>query len=335
MRNRFRQRGFFLNPFRFEGTVQSGALSADGEGAFTLAGASVATATASADGSGALVLVSDQGVSGAFSADGAGGMTMVGASTAASMASADGAGTVTFVGGSEALVVDAPDFDGTNDWMRRTSALTGAANSKKGILSFWFYHDAPASAQMVFHADPCMQIQTFGDSKFYITGGSGGAIFTFAFANTYSGSAWHHLLAAWDHTGSSVLQLYLDGVSNITVSTAHTGSDLAWGTENTYEFGSFSNGSSNIWNGGLAEFYLNTAEYLDISVQSNREKFRTSSGKPANLGATGSTPTGTAPSIYFHLDNGETANNFAVNRAGNGNFTVTGALGTFASSPSD
>jgi hypothetical protein len=335
MRNRFRQRGFFLNPYRFAGTVQSGAFTADGSAAVTIAGAGIASGVASADSVSTLIAGSDQAASGAFSADGVGTVTLVGAGIAGASASAGGEGTATFVGASESITVDAADFDGTNDWTRRTSALTGAANSKKGVVSFWFYDDTPANAQMVFHADPCMQIQTFGDNKFYVTGGSGGAIFTFAFANTYSGSAWHHLIAAWDHTGSSVLQMYLDGVSNVAVTTAHTGSDLAWGSENTYDFGSFTNGSSNRWNGGLAEFYLNTAEYIDISVQANREKFRTSSGRPADLGATGSTPTGTAPAVYFHLDNGETANNFAVNRSGNGNFTVTGALSTFASSPSD
>src|SRR3990167_3851371 len=34
------------------------------------------------------------------------------------------------------LLCDSADFDGTNDWMTH-AALTGAANSKSGILSAW------------------------------------------------------------------------------------------------------------------------------------------------------------------------------------------------------
>jgi hypothetical protein len=87
--------------------------------------------------------------------------------------------------------------------------------------------------------------------------------------------------------------------------------------------------------GGMAELFFAPGQFLDFSVQSNRRKFRSSGGKPISLGADGSTPTGTKPLIYLHLDDAETANNFATNRAGNGNLTVTGALTTRATSPSD
>jgi hypothetical protein len=93
--------------------------------------------------------------------------------------------------------------------------------------------------------------------------------------------------------------------------------------------------TNNKFNGDLAEFYFNIAASLDITQESNRTLFRTASGKPVNLGTTGELPTGSAPINYFHLDKGESAANFATNRGTGGNFTITGALTTSATSPSD
>ncbi len=82
----------------------------------------------------------------------------------------------------------------------------------------------------------------------------------------------------------------------------------------------------------VAEVYLNLAESIDIDVSANVEKFRSSAGKPVDLGATGSTPTGTAPIIYLSGD----ATGFLTNKGTGGSFTVaTGSLSTAGTSPSD
>ena len=53
-------------------------------------------------------------------------------------------------------------------------------------------------------------------------------------------------------------------------------------------------------------------------------------GSPVDLGATGSTPTGTAPRVFCHLDPGEEGDAFITNRAGNGDLTETGDITTEA-----
>jgi hypothetical protein len=89
------------------------------------------------------------------------------------------------------------------------------------------------------------------------------------------------------------------------------------------------------FDGCLSEFYFAPGQYLDFSLVANRRKFISPTGKPVQLGLTGSLPTGTAPLMYHHLDDGEAVANFATNRGTGGNFTITGTLDTAASSPSD
>jgi hypothetical protein len=84
-------------------------------------------------------------------------------------------------------------------------------------------------------------------------------------------------------------------------------------------------------NACLAEVYINLAEYVDLSVEANRRKFISSAGKPVNLGASGSVPTGTAPIMYFKGP----ASAFPTNLGTGGNFTVTGTLTDGSTNPTD
>lgn len=80
--------------------------------------------------------------------------------------------------------------------------------------------------------------------------------------------------------------------------------------------------------GEMAEFWFAPGQYIDFSVQANREKFRLANGLAAELGSDGSTPTGTPPAIYFSGNR----NDFGVNRGTGGDFIQ---YGTFLNPSSD
>ena len=335
---RKRQLGFLLNPFRFAGTVQSGALATDGAGVLTAAGAGVASAVVSADASAVLTVGSDQAASGAMSADGASTTTMVGAGIGATAVSSDGSAVLTVNGSSDGLVCDAADFDGTNDYIKRSSVFSPAAGtSDTAIFSCWFRADASGTA-LLFDANVNtsyrVQIAWTAANKVWclFSTNGGGTLVLDVISSALATGTWYHVLLSFD-ASASARHLYINGTSDAN-SVTQTNNNIDWSGINNTVVGDI-NGTGFKFDGGLAEFYFAPGQYLDFSVQANREKFRTSGGKPANLGATGSSPTGTDPLIYLHLDDGETANNFAINRAASGNFTVTGALATYASSPSD
>lgn len=232
--------------------------------------------------------------------------------------------------------LDAADFDGSNDWIQLATLSGQTGTQKTGTLSFWVRFDGGDGAlQYILRTAgvPSSAIaitrNVGNDLTFAIHTSSNGDV-EFDSASTYTASAtWYHFLASWD-AGNSVAHLYVNDSSDI------TGATFTDGTIDSYAnwtIGSDPSGSDKL-NGALAEFYY-SEEYIDFSVETNRRKFISAGGRPMYLGADGSTPTSSVPLIYLHLDEAETANNFALNATGNGDFTVNGALSTASTDPLD
>lgn len=232
--------------------------------------------------------------------------------------------------GGAAYVASASDFDGTNDYMRRGADLTGNADSKVGLVSVWFNLEGGNGANLgiLTSYDTYFAIIRHNAGKMRITAKSsaGAQILYMDSTGTYaSGGGWHHLLAAWN-LASAVGQLYIDSADVRSASPTLTDSNIDY-TRTEWHAGEGS--YENAWNGCLAEIYLHVGTTLDISVQANREKFRSSGGTPVNLGADGSTPTGSQPIIYFK----NAAASFGTNSGSGGNFTVGGTLDVCGSAP--
>ncbi len=83
--------------------------------------------------------------------------------------------------------------------------------------------------------------------------------------------------------------------------------------------------------GCLAQFYLNPEEHIDFTVEANRRKFVSAGGKPVDMGADGSDPTGNVPLVFL---SGATVS-WHTNKGDGGGMTENGALTDCASSPSD
>jgi len=79
-----------------------------------------------------------------------------------------------------------------------------------------------------------------------------------------------------------------------------------------------------------SEGYLNVAEYVDVTVEANRQLWRHPNGQPPNIGADGSGPTGNQPICYFVEEGG-----MMVNRGSGGAFAAVGAPALSADSPKD
>lgn len=255
--------------------------------------------------------------------------------------------------GGGGFVVDAADFDGTNDFLTRTSAFTNSpAATKTGSLSLWFKFDTlptPGSGNIVgvIHgwgtagAPPEGLVIEINDdgSLFFYAGeddlGTDAAQCTFlSAASLVVVGSWHHLAIAWD-ASASLCKAYYDGAAiSFGTSPTFNNFNFNWTRVVNWTYGAQIGGSGKS-DGGMAEVWVGPNQYIDFSVAANLQKFRTAGGKPVDVGADGSTPTGTKPLFYQHLADAEAAANFATNRTANGNWTVTGALTTYASSPSD
>lgn len=230
---------------------------------------------------------------------------------------------------------NAVDFDGTNDYMLRGAGFTGAADSFTGIFSAWIRLDASNANKYIFGntGDKCaLYFDSSGRININLTGIVSGD-FGFRTVNTFTTSAtWINVLAAWDtalSAGNKISHLYISSSSDKTVAydtdpiflVDYTVADNAVGSNAA---------AANKFNGCMSEVYFAPGQYLDLSVQANREKFILA-GKPVSLGADGSTPTGTAPILYLK----NPAASFGTNSGTGGNMTITGTLDVASTSPSD
>lgn len=344
MNLRRRQRGFLLNPFRFAGTTQSGAMSVSGaESVVTMAGAAVGSMTLSSIAEAGIAWDSGQATSGALSMIAESVATMVGASIASAPVSSTAEALATFQLAPPSLTVDAADFDGTNDDLGRAT-LTAQANSKSGIFSVWLRPDALANVNIFDGLDTGVFSTAFnmlisnvaaGDWDLLLLTTAGATVIDYrcTAGGRLTTGAWQNILCSWD-ASTTTLHMYRNDVDAKGAGIINN-AEACHGIVDEWSVGDFSGGGGGRYDGGMAELYFAPGQYIDLSVEANRRKFISATGKPVDLGSTGATPTGTAPLVYLHLSDGETANNFAVNRGTGGNFTVTGALGTYASSPSD
>jgi len=233
-------------------------------------------------------------------------------------------------------MVESANFDGTSDYMTIASALSGVSNSKTGIMSFWHKPAGAGTARTIYACSPpvdAFNVILQATDLIQVAGANGSTtVLGFSTAtSSLSAGSWHHVLFSWD-LSSATLNSYVDDASSIQGSPTLTNSAIAYASQTEVVFG---NSGSNKPNGDFAEFYFAPGQYLDFSVVSNRRKFITSSLKPVYLGTDGAGPTGAAPSIYLHLDPGETVADFAMNRGTGGDFTITGALAAGSTSPSD
>ena len=239
---------------------------------------------------------------------------------------------------------DAADYDGTNDWLLRGAGLTGAADGSQGIFSCWVRLDAKDITNFLFSIKNgvagTVEVKINTDNQFDIDVRdvtralilSGRATTTILTTAT-----WYHLIVSWDTNfgaGSKLLKMVINGTTQtMTIEDV----SIAFNIDYTGVESGVGNRADALvlLNGCLAEVYFNSVTYLDVTQAANLAKWRTVGGKPENLGADGSTPTGTAPIVYQRMADGAAATTFATNLGGGGDYTITGTLDTCSSSPSD
>ena len=217
------------------------------------------------------------------------------------------------------------NFDGST-WTRRTSNLTGIVDGPVGSLSFWLViiPNGTFTDRVIFTLSPTITVRIFISG----TTGPGLTVLSsgkWSVGKTSLAAGWHHVVVSWQ-TGPGV-NLYVDGVFAQTQSNPSGNFDY---TTNPIVFGAAFDGTApQMFD--MAEFWFDPT-FIDLSVPANIQKFRSASGKPVNLGANGSKPTGSQPAMYLRGG----AANFLTNLGYGGDFTVAaGTLGDSATSPSD
>lgn len=237
---------------------------------------------------------------------------------------------------------DAVGFDGTNDYLLRGGALDGVASSKMFTLAMWVDSTVTGAEQRLFvSADPAggtnsvFNVRKGATNKLEILGENAAAVAILAINTSASlPTGWTCVLCSLDMADTGKRHIYF-GNNDQTISAPTYTNDTLDFVSPDWVVGARGDGGLK-YTGGLANLMFWPGVYVDLDVQANRRLFITSLGKAANP-ATAYAALG-PPAVCLALQENETANNFALNDdigATGGAFTVTGALTTYASSPSD
>lgn len=234
-------------------------------------------------------------------------------------------------------IANAVDYDGSTNYLLRGAGLTGAVDGAQGILSAWVRFDGGDGSvlRLLNNSVGTVVVGKRADNKIVVEvyNAAASSILIFATVNTYTASAtWLNILASWDigfGAGSKLSNLYITDISDKNVDTDlgvasvvdYTASD--WSVGATTAIGAF-------FNGCVAEVYFNIATYLDFTNSANRRKFISATGKPVNLGADGSTPTGLSPILYLK----NPAASIGTNSGSGGNMSANGVFNNCSTSPS-
>ena len=233
--------------------------------------------------------------------------------------------------------VKAVTFDGSTDYALRGAGLTGAADSKKGTLVVWLKKGADGSLQRIFNsysgALELTEVQFGADNVLNIMDRdtAGNNDFHHYSSAITTADGWTCFMSSWD-VGNTLDHLFVDGSDDETV--GGNTDDTLDHTSANWVVGGRQDGTT-LYTGDMAELWFEDGLYTDFSVEANRLKWRTSAGKPVNLGADGSNPTGTSPIVYLSIRTGQAASEFFTNRGTGGDFTDQGSIAIASTSPSD
>jgi hypothetical protein len=236
--------------------------------------------------------------------------------------------------GDDAIAPEGVSFDGQNDYLSRTSGLSGATDGKTFTLSFWFYSTSTSGDQRVYHSNDTGS----GWPRFTLLlnlSGSGANLITIASAPTdgtfrlnISSAAytivlntWTHVLVSFDMTSQANSKIYVnDAPISVTYGT-FTNTNLAFDNDE-HKIGAESSSAGRL-KGRLAHFYFDYT-YRNLGTESNRRLFITDELKPAEGLAS------LSPIIYLPMTDADTAGD---NSGTGGDFTVNGTLDTAQRGP--
>jgi hypothetical protein len=231
--------------------------------------------------------------------------------------------------------VDVPLFDGDRfagldgtQWLTRGAGLTGVADSKQLTVSVWVYRSSASangarilSASQVVGTAPSPAINRIVGSNpanlfsINMNNSADTEILNVSTGVAIPADTWTHYMASFDLSDPAKCHLYQDDVSTL-VTTTFTNDTIDF-TRQEWSIAGYPDGTFKL-TGGLGDLWFAPGVYIDLSIETNRRKFITAEGLPARLGATGSTPTGTAPRIYM-----SGAFDSWTNKGTGGAFTVT------------
>lgn len=218
------------------------------------------------------------------------------------------------------------NIDLNGAYAKRGAGLTAAADSKSVTGNFWIEKTDPLADSTIFAGTTTAGGTTLRFEIFWLTSGairfrgwsSAGTVVLNVATSALEAGNLYHVMYSFDLNNTSNRYLYVDGVSDLSVTTyTNTAMDFTLGD---WSIGALPNGTSK-FDGHVANFWFKPGLFIDLSVEANRELFRTTEGRPVDLGSAGQNPTGSSPLVFFHKNVND---GWADNDGTGGAFSISG-----------
>ena len=233
-----------------------------------------------------------------------------------------------------AAPVAAPPFvrrgvysDGVNDGFIASNILDSAG---QGLISLWFNNHDSDWAQLKYLLQlrsansATLQLSTTSSRRLNLRLEADSSLLSKSFYSTsldagFLSNEWYHILISYQ-SGSLVVYVNNEEVLNDVIGSPFTSTsdDQGFLSESILR---------NQANADYAHLWMSTTQTIDITQQSNRNKFALSN-VPIDLGPNGQLPTGTMPEYYFDGNGNAWNNNGSV-----GPLTLSGSLDISATKP--
>ncbi len=210
-------------------------------------------------------------------------------------------------------------FDGSSDYYTKVE-MDGTADGPDGTFSLWIRPDGINTPRTFFGSSGgfvTIRIENLTNTLLLSLHAVGAAkkVGMQSTVQLTDSTHWYHALASW--SAGTAIHLYIDGVEALNLaSDTNIAGDIDYTREANIAAAS---AGAQVFAGTFSEFYLNQAEYIDLSVAANREKFISPAGRPVYLGPTCALPTGTAAIVC--LPDGDASDN----RGTGGDFVANGS----------
>jgi hypothetical protein len=225
---------------------------------------------------------------------------------------------------SGAVDPEAVSFDGTNDYLSRSTSLTGSTDGKTLTCSFWLYFSSISSGvfeplKTASGAGIRIQISNAGAVNLIFKSPSNSTIVN---ADSVSGAVpfntWSHFLLSVDQASTGNRYLYVNDNAVSVTWNSYVNGDISRSVApiNIQNYNASDNKSR------YAHFFLDYT-YRDLSIEANRRLFIDSDGKPSST-------IPSSPILYLPLTDAATAGS---NSGTGGDFTVNGVLDTAGRAP--
>jgi len=202
---------------------------------------------------------------------------------------------------------ESAEFNGSNQYLSRSSALTGASDGKQVTLACSVYWDANTLDSIFTMADSdgdvVFRLYARPDGDQCVIDGrdaTASLIFEADFTLSSGASQWLNFLVSFDLTDSAKRHLYVDGANVSPSWNTYSNTDILFSSAQNVYLAANRTGSVD-FDGKIGFLWFNT-EYIDFSQEANRLKFFDAFGYPVDLGEDGSLPTGNQPLIYMNND---------------------------------